>query len=218
MEEIQIHTREQELILDEIKKNEFLRSHFYFTGGTALSAVYLNHRYSDDLDFFTPLKFDSRIIFTILSEWSNIHHFTFTSNFIEVVYVFLLTFKNKEQLKVDFSYYPYKKIEKEIVIDGIRIDSLFDIAVNKLFTITQRTEVKDFVDLYFLLRKFTIWDLREGVKAKFNEDLEPLIIGADFLKVESFEYMPKMILPLTLKELQSFFQQQAQNIGMNVVK
>lgn len=25
---------------------------FYLTGGTALSRVYLNHRYSDDLDFF----------------------------------------------------------------------------------------------------------------------------------------------------------------------
>jgi len=25
---------------------------FYLTGGTALSRCYLNHRYSDDLDFF----------------------------------------------------------------------------------------------------------------------------------------------------------------------
>jgi predicted nucleotidyltransferase component of viral defense system len=25
---------------------------FYLTGGTALSRAYLNHRYSDDLDFF----------------------------------------------------------------------------------------------------------------------------------------------------------------------
>ncbi len=25
---------------------------FYLTGGTALSRYYLNHRYSDDLDFF----------------------------------------------------------------------------------------------------------------------------------------------------------------------
>jgi predicted nucleotidyltransferase component of viral defense system len=26
--------------------------HFYLTGGTALSRCYLNHRYSDDPDFF----------------------------------------------------------------------------------------------------------------------------------------------------------------------
>lgn len=27
-------------------------THFYLTGGTALSRYYLNHRYSDDLDLF----------------------------------------------------------------------------------------------------------------------------------------------------------------------
>lgn len=30
-----------------------LRLGFYLTGGTALSRFYLDHRYSDDLDFFT---------------------------------------------------------------------------------------------------------------------------------------------------------------------
>ena len=29
-----------------------LKSGFYLTGGTALGRCYLNHRYSDDLDFF----------------------------------------------------------------------------------------------------------------------------------------------------------------------
>jgi len=217
MEEIQLHTKGQKLILSEIKKNKFLQSQFYFTGGTALSSIYLHHRYSDDLDLFTPNKFDNRIVFTLMTDWSKIHGFTFTSNFVEVVYIFLLTFENKEQLKVDFSYYPYQKIEKETIIDGVNVDSLLDIAVNKLFTITQRTEVKDFVDLYFLLKKFTVWDLRNGIRRKFKEDLNPLILGADFLKVESFEYMPKMIIPLTLKELQTFLQQQARDIGLNAI-
>lgn len=31
---------------------------FYLTGGTALSRFYLNHRYSDDLDFFAHKKSD----------------------------------------------------------------------------------------------------------------------------------------------------------------
>ena len=38
---------------DEILKIiEDLNSDFYLTGGTALGRCYLNHRYSDDLDFF----------------------------------------------------------------------------------------------------------------------------------------------------------------------
>jgi predicted nucleotidyltransferase component of viral defense system len=217
MGKIQFHTKGQELIFDEIKKNEFLRTQFYFTGGTALSAVYLHHRYSDDLDFFTINKFETQTIFTIISQWAALHHFTFTANFAEVVYIFLLTFPDASELKVDFSYYPYSKLEKEQIIDGILIDSLLDIAVNKLLTITQRTEVKDFVDLYFLLDKFTVWDLREGVKQKFKVELDPLIIASDFLKVESFNYMPKMISSLTIKQLQSFFQEKAKDMGLKAV-
>jgi len=42
----------QSLILEEFQKSDFLTSKFYFTGGTALSEVYLKHRESVDLDFF----------------------------------------------------------------------------------------------------------------------------------------------------------------------
>ena len=38
---------------DEVLETVFEEpSGFYLTGGTALSRYYLNHRYSDDLDFF----------------------------------------------------------------------------------------------------------------------------------------------------------------------
>ena len=33
--------------------NSNLADNFYLTGGTALAAFYLQHRYSEDLDFFT---------------------------------------------------------------------------------------------------------------------------------------------------------------------
>ena len=53
-----ILTKGQELILGEFKKDDWLSSLFYFTGGTALSEFYLQHRLSDDLDFFTQEAFD----------------------------------------------------------------------------------------------------------------------------------------------------------------
>ena len=31
---------------------------FYLTGGTALSRAYYNHRYSDDLDFYSQYSFE----------------------------------------------------------------------------------------------------------------------------------------------------------------
>jgi len=217
MEKIQLHTKEQEIIFNEIKNSDFFKSRFYFTGGTALSSLYLHHRFSDDLDFFSQSRFDNQIIFTNIGEWSKRLGFKFTSNFAEVVYVFQMVFVNDSELKVDFSYYPYENLEERDVVDGVTVDSLIDIAVNKFVTISQRSEVKDFVDLYYLLDKFTLWDLRNGVKKKFGLELDPLLIASDFLKVEDFSYMPRMIKPLELSDLQSFFQEKARELGLKSV-
>ena len=131
---------------------------------------------------------------------------------------FLLKFNNTTTLKVDFGYYPYKQIEKPNELNGIKTDSLTDIAVNKFLTITQRNTVKDFVDLYFLLEKFTVWELIEGVRIKFRMQLEPFILASDFLKVEDFSFLPRMIAPLTLGELKSFYRQKAQDLGKKIGK
>lgn len=217
MGKIQVFTKEQQIILAQVRENSFFQQ-FYLTGGTALSALYLQHRYSEGLDFFTEKEFDTQLVLTLIDQWSKQYNFTFTSEFHQVVYIFLLTFKNNQKLKVDFAYYPHKRIKEDNVIDGIKADSLIDIAVNKLLTISQRTEVKDFVDLYFLLEKFTVWDLIEGVRVKFRMRLEPFIIASDFLKVEDFDYLPKMIIPLDLKELKLFFRQKAKGLGAVAVE
>ncbi len=218
MGKIQILTKEQKIILDDIGKDNFLASQFYLTGGTALSAFYLQHRYSEDLDFFTEEEFNTQEVLAVINALSKQRKFSFTSEFHTVVYIFMIKFKNKDPLKVDFGYYPYKRLEESRIIEGVKLDSLTDIAVNKLLTVTQRTEVKDFVDLYFLLQKFSLWDLREGVRIKFRMKLEPFIISSDFLKVDDFNSMPRMIKSLTLDELKSFFREKAKEMGAKAVE
>lgn len=217
MGEVHILTKEQQIILAEVKQQPFFKQ-FYFTGGTALSAFYLQHRYSEDLDFFTEKEFDTQTVYEIVNAWSKQHTFTFTSEFHQVIYIFLLTFQNSgAPLKIDFGYYPHKNIKEREMIDGVKTDSLTDIAVNKLLTVTQRTNVKDFVDLYFLLEKFTIWDLIEGVRIKFRMRLEPFIVASDLLKIEDFDALPRMVAPLTLAQLRAFFREQAKSIGKRAV-
>jgi len=218
MGQISILTSEQKIILDEIKKNNTLKELFYFTGGTALSLIYLKHRYSEDLDFFTQATFDTATIVTLLKEWSKAHHFTFRSQTSEFVLFCTLNFSNKRRLKIDFARYPYKPLEKGNNYCGFQVDSLLDIAVNKLSLLSQRAEVKDFVDLYFLLQQFSIWDLIEGARIKFNMEIEPFILAADFTNAEDFKHMPKMIKPLILEELKSFFRTKAKELGKKVVE
>ena len=217
MGKVSILTKEQDIILAEVKKSGFLSTNFYFTGGTALSAFYLQHRYSEDLDFFSEKNIDTETIFTFFQDLKKQHSFTFTSEFQQVVYIFLLKFNNTTTLKVDFGYYPYSQIEKPSKLNGIKTDSLIDIAVNKLLTITQRNTVKDFVDLYFLLEKFTVWELIEGVRIKFRMQLEPFILASDFLKVEDFDFMPRMIKKLDIEELKSFFREKSKELGRRAV-
>lgn len=213
MEKMAVITPEQTLLLEEFKKDPFLSSNFYFTGGTALSFYYLQHRQSIGLDFFSESAFDPQVILEKVNSWRDKFSLSVDYIPIENTHVFNLNFPNKKSVKVDFAIYPYKCIKENKVIDGIKVDSLSDIATNKLLSAVQRSEAKDFVDLFFLLREFTVWDLVEGVKTKFKVKLDPFIVGSDFLKVADFDYLPTMIKPLTLETLKSFFRQKAKDIG-----
>lgn len=214
MGKMPVFTPEQKFIFDQVRQTKFLRGQFYFTGGTALSAFYLRHRYSEDLDFFSEKEFAYEEVLSALKLWAGTFNFIFKAEPKEVVKIFFLNFKNGVNLKVDFGYYPYKRIEKGRVYEGIAIDSLLDIAINKISTVNQRSSVKDFVDLYYLLKKFTIWDLIEGARIKFNMELDPWLLVADLeYVVENFQVLPKMIKQLTLEELKDFFRNKAKELG-----
>lgn len=219
MGEMPIFTPEQKLVFDQVRESDFLRKNFYFTGGTALSVFYLQHRYSEDLDFFSENEFSYEEILSQVQKWAQKLNFSFKAESKEVVKMFFLDFENGVNLKIDFGYYPYKRVEKGLIDDGLEIDSLLDIAINKLSTVNQRSSAKDFVDLYYLLQKFTLWDLIEGVKIKFRMELDPWLLVSDLEYVAwGLETLPKMIKPLTLDELKTFFREKAKELGKRAVE
>lgn len=205
-------TNKQRQIFDSVVKDHDLSSQFYFTGGTALSVYYYKHRESEDLDFFSEKKFDPDKLVAKVNKWSE-KSFEFTYNPIEDTHIFNLTFKDKEKLKVDFNHFPFKRIKKGIKDGNMEIDSLFDIGANKMTTIVRRQEPKDFVDLYFLLKDFTVWDLMHAMRVKFGFQTDPFVLSQDFMKAENLNFLPKMILPLTLEELKSFYRKKAEELG-----
>ena len=212
MGKIQIITPKQKKLLLGLSQSK-LRKSFYFTGGTVLSAYYLQHRYSDDLDFFSEgeVDFDSTLAF--MEKMAKSELFTFTMQKKVVVQMFFLTYKDGSSFKVDFAYYPYRRIQKGRNEGNVSIDSLLDIGVNKTVAVLQRSDVKDFVDYYYLEQKFGLWDLTQGARVKFNMELDPILFASDLLKVEDFTFMPKMIAPLTLATLKNFFRSRAKEVG-----
>ena len=211
-------TPQQKIIVEAFKKEPRLFKRFYLTSGTALSVFYFGHRRSEDLDFFTEEKFDPPEVIDLVQKWGNTYNFEVAIRQVERVLIFRIKFKDGGKTKADFNCYPYKRLKESRVIDGMMVDSLFDIAVNKFLLINQRTDIKDFVDLYFIKDKFGIWGFMDGVKQKFGFELDPILVAADFMKVEEFDFLPKMISPLTIEELQNYFKQKAREVSERFVE
>ena len=62
-----------------------------------------------------------------------------------------LTFRDVRNVKVTFLYYPYPRIRPSVWKHSAWTDSLEDIVANKLFTIGQRAQIRDYIDLYYVL-------------------------------------------------------------------
>jgi len=212
-----IFTPFQKLIFNEFSRDKNLRENFYFGGGTALSVFYFQHRYSEDLDFFSTKEFDQNLIIKIMNRLMKKLDITSKMTKKETVLWFELQ-KGNEKLKIDFLDFPYKRVEKGLVYQGVRIDSDKDIGANKILTINLESNPKDYVDLFFLLKKYKIWDLIYLVEVKFRLRLDVLALGDDFLKAEELEFLPKMIKPLNLDQLKSFFRELAKKLGKKIVE
>lgn len=208
----------QKKIFDYITRDKSIASRFYFTGGTALAAFYLMHRESEDLDFFSEEEFEAAEIEELMKNLATTLNLNYRYTELERTKIFEFVEKNKLLMKVDFAYYPYKRLNESNKYHEVEVDSLRDIATNKLLTINQRTDVKDFVDLYFLLKEFTLWDLMYGVEAKFRMEMDLILLSSDFLKATQFDFLPKMLVPLKLAELKKFFKQQARDLAKTVVE
>jgi predicted nucleotidyltransferase component of viral defense system len=131
---------------------------FYLSGGTALS-LQLGHRISEDLDFFTADKFDALICQKELQSFGSLSNVVLDNTALNV-YI--------DGVKIQLLHYPYKLLETCIIWDGIQLSGILDIACTKLLTVSQRGSKKDFIDLYFLLKKFTLKQLLVKLDEKYT--------------------------------------------------
>ncbi len=216
-----ILTQNQEVVLKSIAKTD-LAGRFYFSGGTALAYYYLQHRYSEDLDFFSENEFDPLEISVFIKNLQSrigFINFDYQNSFNRNLY-FLKWQDKSEVLKLEFTYYPFKQIESPKLKDGLRVDSVIDIAVNKLFTIAQKPRGRDYFDLYMIIDKynFKIEDLRMLAKQKFDWDVDKLLLGTRFNEVDQCKDDPIISnKSFDLVEVESFFKEKARELGKEFI-
>lgn len=159
-----------------------LKPSFYLTGGTALAAFHLGHRRSDDLDFFTegavPVEAVLEFLRSLEMGVPDYQHL-FDRR------IFLLPGASEGPLKVEFTRYPFPRLEPGPEVGGVPVDSQRDILANKLLAITERREPKDFVDVYCAARRPgapTIDVLANDAERKFGVRGVQLMLRGRFLE------------------------------------
>lgn len=215
-----ILSQNQRTILHILRLQPTIRNSFYFSGGTALAEYYLHHRYSEDLDFFSFSEIDTESIISFFQ--SQKRSIGFTSMDLQQSFnrnLFFFHFSG-DIVKMEFTYYPFTQIEQPKNEDGIRVDSLIDIAVNKTFTIYQKPRSRDFIDLYCILyqQKWSFSDMRKKARVKFDTHMDPLQMAQHLLEVGTVLDYPRLLLPLYPEEWIQFWKQEAMKLKSEAVR
>jgi len=194
-------------------------SSFYLTGGTALGRFYLNHRYSEDLDFFinksvifnSLIKDIEKVLinkFHVLKQQS-IAYDDFVRYYIE---------DEKAVLKIDFvNDIAYRCGVPNIFKYGF-IDTPLNILTNKLTAIVGRDEPKDVFDIYALALHYKFNWLEIFCEAKnkaiINEiDVEQRIKSFPVLLFQKVDWH---ILPIDIDPVKKAIQTLANDFFLGV--
>lgn len=202
MDKKNILTPLQSQCLDFLFLDSWFRRHFYLTGGTALAAFYLHHRYSDDLDFFSH-EVELGAIPNLMKALSK--HLGKPVKAVQTSPAFM-RYLVADELQVDVVGDVAFRVGGPELVGNFMVDSLKNIAVNKVCCLLGRLDAKDYVDLYLLFQdqNFDIFELLE-LGQKKDTGLEPFVWASLIGDVDRLKIMPRMITQLSLVDLKSFY-------------
>lgn len=158
-----------ELLIDLLAIPEF--KNLRLAGGTSL-ALQIGHRKSIDLDLFGTFETEPDEILDILN---SIGSLTIIRN-MRNIHVFMIN-----GIKVDIINYSYPWLHQANKADDLRLASIEDIAAMKLAAIAGRGTRKDFIDIHFLLRQFSLQEMLDLYTAKYAD-------GSIFMILKSLIY------------------------------
>lgn len=186
-------------------------NNFYLAGGTGL-ALHLGHRFSIDLDFFSPhsdaVGADQRAILREMFEDPTLS-ITFDKDA-----TFVATWRD-----VGLSFFRlhlYPLVQPTLLVDGVQVASLEEIGAMKLAAIIDRGTRKDLVDLYFILQRVPIEHLFQVAAVKYARvrtfAISAVRALAYFEDAEALP-MPRMIDHTPWPDMKRFLERQALEAG-----
>ena len=145
---IQSINSEAKRVLEKIAANPVFSS-FYLAGGTAL-AIQLGHRESIDLDWFSREDFSNSRVKESLSKLGQLEVNSEEEGTLHGVL---------DGVKISFLRYPYENLFPLISFERTYLADERDIAAMKIDAVSSRGSKKDFIDMYFLLQKYSVSEI-----------------------------------------------------------
>jgi hypothetical protein len=162
MEEFVLNWNQKKIL----KNTPFLKDYgIYLAGGTAL-ALHFGHRTSQDLDFYTKEHFEG---LKLVEEFRQF----FKEDLSEPKMARNTLWLKIKNTDLSFFRYPYPLIRPLISYQTIELASPEDIIAMKIEAIITRGKKRDFVDIYFAIKKYGVKKIldffREKYPHAFNE-------------------------------------------------
>jgi len=199
-------TDSQQKLLNEIGYNNLAES-FYLAGGTSL-AIQLQHRQSDDFDFFCEKEFD---IDVLQKKIRDVFSYELVLAESKTLYVRI------NGISVSYINYQYPLLRpKKEYRQGILLASIEDIAAMKLSTIAARGAKRDFIDLFIICKEyFSVNDIFQFYAQRFQvlaTDRYHLLRSITYFDDAEDEPMPIMIKAFHWDEIKQFFISEAKKL------
>lgn len=174
----------------------------YLAGGTSL-ALQIGHRVSVDLDFFTKKDFDEKILEQELSK---------LKEFKKEGVAWKTVWGEIGKTKFSMFYYEYPLLRDVVNFSGIKLASLEDIAAMKVQALVDRGTKRDFIDLYFLSKKFSLEEMLKFYDKKYGDLKEKsyhILRSLNYFRDADIDPEPKMIEKINWNEIKRFFHNQS---------
>jgi len=183
----------------------------YLAGGTAL-ALQIGHRISVDLDFFTQYDFIESQLSTKLST---------LPEFVQEGTAQRTVWGKIGKTKFSMFYYKYPLLEKTVLFEGIQLASLKDIAAMKIQAIESRGTKRDFIDVYYLSKKYTLHEMIQFYQKKYGvleDHLYAILRSLDYFEdAEQEVNMPNMLSELKWEDVKEFFQKETNTLTKKII-
>jgi len=142
-----------------VRNLSFLKTSSYYLGGGTALALQLGHRTSLDFDFYSPYRLENKDLEKL-----------FKAHFPKIILPKVQpedTFQMRIfKINLSFFYYPYKLVGQLVDFPAFKLASLEDIAAMKVAAVVQRAKQRDFIDLFYLIKKI---GLKKVIKATYEK-------------------------------------------------